>query len=35
MDGGHHLARALLEGRKTVKAVRFEEMPKPDEIEEL
>ena len=35
MDGGHRLARALLEGRKTVKAVRFEEMPEPDEIEEL
>ena len=35
MDGGHRLARALLEGRKTVKAVRFEEMPEPDEVEEL
>ena len=35
MDGGHRLAQALLEGRKTVKAVRFEEMPEPDEIEEL
>jgi len=35
MDGGHRLARALLEGRKTVKAVRFEEMPEPDEIEAL
>ena len=35
MDGGHRLARALLEGRKTVKAVRFEEIPEPDEIEEL
>ena len=35
MDGGHRLARALLEGRKTVKAVRFNEMPEPDEIEEL
>ncbi len=35
MDGGHRLARALFEGRKTVKAVRFVEMPEPDEIEEL
>ena len=35
MDGGHRLARALLEGQKTVKAVRFEKMPEPDEIEEL
>lgn len=35
MAGGHRLARALLEGRKTVKAVRFEEMPAPDEIEAL
>ena len=35
MDGGHRLARALLEGRKTVKAVQFPEMPEPDAIEEL
>lgn len=35
MDGGHRLARALLEGRKTVKAVRFTEMPEPDEVEDL
>ena len=35
MDGGHRLARALLEGRRTVKAVRFTEMPEPDEVEEL
>ena len=35
MDGGHRLARAVLEGRKTVKAVRFNEMPEPDEVEEL
>ncbi len=35
MDGGHRLARALIEGRKTVKAVRFEEMPEPDEVEDL
>ena len=35
MDGGHRLARALIEGRRRVKAVRFEEMPEPDEIEEL
>lgn len=35
MDGGHRLARALIEGRKTVKAVRFEEMPEPDKFEDL
>ena len=35
MDGGHRLAKALLEGRKTVKAVRFKEMPEPDEVEEF
>jgi hypothetical protein len=29
MDGGHRLARALLEGRRTILAVRFEEMPEP------
>jgi len=35
MDGGYRLARALIEGRRTVKAVRFSEMPAPDEIREL
>ncbi len=35
MDGGHRLARALLDGRSTIKAVRFAEMPEPDEVEEL
>ena len=35
MDGGHRLARALLEGSKTIKAVQFSEMPDPDIIEEL
>lgn len=35
MDGGHRLARALIEGRTTVKAVRFSEMPQPDEVEDL
>ena len=35
MDGGHRLARALLDGRKTILAVQFEEMPEPDQIEEL
>jgi len=29
------LARALLDGRKTILAVQFEEMPEPDQIEEL
>ena len=35
MDGGHRLARALLEGEETVRAVQFEEMPEPDVIEDL
>jgi hypothetical protein len=35
MDGGHRLCRALLEGRETIRAVRFERMPDPDEIHEL
>ncbi len=35
MDGGHRLARALLEGDKTIKAVQFVEMPEPDAIEDL
>lgn len=32
MDGGHRVCRALLEGRKTIRAVRFDAMPDPDEI---
>ena len=35
MDGGHRLARALLEGTKTIKAVQFAQMPVPDAIEDL
>lgn len=34
MDGGHRLARALLEGRKTIKAVQFAQTPEPDVVEE-
>jgi hypothetical protein len=30
MDGMHRVARALLEGRATVRAVRFVEQPPPD-----
>ena len=30
MDGMHRVARALLEGRRTVRAVRFESLPDPD-----
>lgn len=30
MDGMHRIARALLEGRTTIKAVRFTEQPPPD-----
>ena len=33
MDGGHRLGKAILEGRRTVKAVRFDTMPPPDRIE--
>ena len=35
MDGGHRLCKAILEGRKTIKAVQFTSMPEPDEIQEL
>ncbi|MHB8430586.1 MAG: hypothetical protein ACYDDZ_08685 [Acidimicrobiales bacterium] len=30
MDGMHRIARALLEGRSTIRAVRFETQPEPD-----
>ena len=30
MDGMHRVARALLEGRSTIKAVRLWELPEPD-----
>lgn len=30
MDGMHRIARALLEGRATIRAVRFEHLPEPD-----
>jgi hypothetical protein len=30
MDGMHRIAKALLEGRATVRAVRFKEPPEPD-----
>ncbi len=30
MDGRHRLMRAMLEGRPTIKAVRFDENPLPD-----
>jgi hypothetical protein len=30
MDGMHRVARALLEGRTTIPAVRFEQLPEPD-----
>ena len=35
MDGGHRLCKAILQGRKTIKAVQFTSMPEPDEIHEL
>jgi hypothetical protein len=30
MDGMHRIARAILEGRTTIRAVRFEQLPEPD-----
>jgi hypothetical protein len=30
MDGMHRVARAIFEGRATIRAVQFEEMPEPD-----
>ncbi len=33
MDGGHRVARALLDGVGELPAVRFEEMPEPDAVE--
>ena len=32
MDGGHRLAKAILEGKESVRAVQFVAMPEPDEI---
>ena len=34
MDGRHRVAKALLEGKETIKFVRFEETPTPDFVEE-
>lgn len=34
MDGGHRLARALLEGCRMIKAVQFAQTPEPDVVEE-
>ena len=31
MDGRHRLTKAILEGRATIKAVRFDQMPDPDQ----
>ena len=33
MDGRHRIMRAMLEGRETIKAVRFEENPTPDKVD--
>ena len=30
MDGGHRVAKAYLEGRTSIRAVRFEVDPEPD-----
>ena len=34
MDGRHRIMKALLNGEPTIKAVRFEENPTPDKIED-
>ena len=34
MDGRHRLMRAIIEGKKTIKAVRFEEDPSPCKVDE-
>lgn len=33
MDGMHRVAKAVLEGRETIKAVQFEEDPEPDYVD--
>ncbi len=35
LDGLHRLAKAMVEGHTTIRAVRFTEMPAPDSIEPL
>lgn len=32
-DGWHRIAKAILEGHTTIKAVRLNEMPEPDKVE--
>lgn len=34
MDGRHRIMKALLEGAETIKAVRFDENPPPDRIDD-
>ncbi|MEW7987882.1 MAG: hypothetical protein AB2799_19015 [Candidatus Thiodiazotropha sp.] len=34
MDGRHRIMKALLEGEETIKAVRFDENPRPCEVSE-
>lgn len=34
MDGRHRVMKALLEGKKTIKAVRFEENPPPCKVDD-
>lgn len=35
MDGGHRVAKAWMDGMDTIKAVRFDVTPEPDEIREV
>jgi hypothetical protein len=32
MDGGHRLCKALINGERNIRAVRFQTMPEPDEV---
>lgn len=34
MDGRHRIIKALVMGKKTIKAVRFDENPEPDQVDE-
>lgn len=33
-DGWHRVIKALVEGKKTIKAIRIQEMPEPDSVSE-
>lgn len=35
MDGAHRVLKCLMDGKKTIKAVQFEQMPAPDLVSEI